>query len=57
VTHRLRDALLKQADYHALRTIALAEGFHDMRYDGLKKALRGLTTIDEVVEATVSESA
>ncbi len=55
ITHRLRDALLKQADYHALRLVALAEGFHDMRYDGLKKALRGLTTIEEVVDATVAE--
>ncbi len=57
ITHRLRDALLQQADYAALRAIALAEGFHDMRFDGLKKALRGLTTIEEVVEATVADPA
>jgi type IV pilus assembly protein PilB len=57
ITHRLRDALLQQADYTALRAIALAEGFHDMRFDGLKKALRGLTTIEEVVEATVADPA
>ena len=56
ITHRLRDALLRQKDYQELRAIALAEGFHDMRYDGLKKALRGLTTIEEVVEATVAET-
>jgi type IV pilus assembly protein PilB len=56
ITHRLREALLRQMDYHALRAIALAEGFHDMRYDGLKKALRGLTTIEEVAEATVADS-
>ncbi|HEX6635527.1 MAG TPA: GspE/PulE family protein [Usitatibacter sp.] len=55
VTHRLRDALLQQTDYAGLRAIALAEGFHDMRFDGLKKALRGLTTIEEVVEATLGE--
>jgi hypothetical protein len=26
-----------------------------MRYDGFKKALRGLTTIEEVIEATVGD--
>jgi type IV pilus assembly protein PilB len=57
ITHRLREALLNQLDYHGLRAIALAEGFHEMRYDGLKKALRGLTTIEEVVEATVADDA
>jgi type II secretory ATPase GspE/PulE/Tfp pilus assembly ATPase PilB-like protein len=56
ITHRLREALLQQTDYQGLRAIALAEGFHDMRYDGLKKALRGLTTIEEVVEATTVEN-
>jgi len=57
ITHRLREALLQQTDYQGLRAIAIAEGFHDMRYDGLKKALRGLTTIEEVVEATTVENA
>jgi type IV pilus assembly protein PilB len=55
VTHRLRDALLAQRDYNELRAVALREGFKEMRYDGLKKALRGLTTIEEVVEATVAD--
>ena len=47
-TESLHDETIKQ--------IALREGFNDMRYDGLKKALRGLTTIEEVVEATFSDS-
>jgi type IV pilus assembly protein PilB len=55
VTHRLRDALLQQRDYNKLRAVALREGFKEMRYDGFKKALRGLTTIEEVVEATVAD--
>jgi type II secretory ATPase GspE/PulE/Tfp pilus assembly ATPase PilB-like protein len=55
VTHRLRDALLQQRDYNNLRAVALREGFKEMRYDGFKKALRGLTTIEEVVEATVAD--
>ncbi len=56
MTHALREALLQQRDYHALRAIAIEGGFHEMRYDGFKKALRGLTTIEEVVEATISDS-
>jgi len=57
ITHRFRDGLLGNSHYHELRDIAAAEGFHAMRYDGFKKALRGLTTIDEVVEATIGEAA
>jgi type IV pilus assembly protein PilB len=53
MTHRLRDALLEQLGYDNLRAIAISEGFKEMRYDGFKKALRGLTTIEEVIEATV----
>jgi type IV pilus assembly protein PilB len=56
ITHRLRDALLRQSDYGSLRDIALREGFKEMRYDGFKKALRGLTTVEEVIEATVGDS-
>jgi type IV pilus assembly protein PilB len=56
ITHRLRDGLLQQLNYGELRQIALSEGFHEMRYDGFKKALRGLTTLDEIVQATIPDS-
>lgn len=56
ITHRLRHALMQQRDYGSLRAIALREGFKEMRYDGFKKALRGLTTVEEVIEATVGDS-
>ena len=52
VGHRLREALLGQGDYHTLKQVALEEGFQDMRVDGFKKALRGLTTLEEVIEST-----
>ena len=55
ITHRLRDALLDQANYAQLLTIANSEGFRDMRYDGYKKALRGITTLEEVIDATMPE--
>jgi type IV pilus assembly protein PilB len=56
ITHRLRDGLLGQLNYHQLLEIANSEGFHEMRYDGYKKALRGLTTLEEVIEATMPET-
>jgi len=56
MTHRLREALLQQRGYAALREVALAGGFREMRYDGFKKAVRGLTTLEEVVEATVADA-
>ncbi len=55
ITRRIRDALLDDADYHQLYDIATSEGYRDMRYDGFKKALRGLTTLEEIVEATMAE--
>ncbi len=56
ITHRIRDALLAQANYIELLEIATSEGFREMRYDGYKKALRGVTSLEEVVEATTPES-
>jgi type IV pilus assembly protein PilB len=57
ITHRVRDALLEQANYAELLQIATSEGFRDMRYDGYKKALRGLTSLQEIVEATMPDTA
>ena len=56
ISHGLRDALLRERDYHELHAVAVGEGFKDMRYDGFKKALRGLTTLEQVIEATSVES-
>ena len=55
ITPRLREALLGNGNYETLKEVAVEEGFHDMRYDGFKKALRGLTTLEEVVEATACD--
>jgi type IV pilus assembly protein PilB len=56
ITHTLRDALLDQANYVELLAIASSEGFRDMRYDGFKKALRGVTTLEEIIDATIGET-
>jgi type IV pilus assembly protein PilB len=55
VTTRLREALLEGKRYDELHALAVAGGFKEMRHDGFKKALRGLTTIEEVLKATSSD--
>jgi type IV pilus assembly protein PilB len=44
----MRSMVVKQTDVAALEREALRSGYRGMRYDGLKKVLRGLTTIDEI---------
>jgi general secretion pathway protein E len=48
----LRRVILEQRDADAIRRVALAEGMVPMRDDGLRKALDGLTTVEEVERVT-----
>jgi type IV pilus assembly protein PilB len=52
VTPRLREAILRRESTSALWRLACADGFESMRSDGVRKALQGLTTLDEVLHAT-----
>ena len=52
VSNAIRQAVLKSADSSALQRIAAAEGMQSMRTHGLKKALAGTTTIEEVLRVT-----
>jgi len=54
VTPQLRDAILRESNYDEIMGIAVRQGFHNLRYDGFKKALRGLTSLEEVIRATAS---
>jgi type IV pilus assembly protein PilB len=54
VTPQIRDAILRERDYDEIMSIAVRQGFHNLRYDGFKKALRGITSLEEVVCATAS---
>ncbi|KAF0204985.1 MAG: proteinral secretion pathway protein [Gallionellaceae bacterium] len=54
VTPQIREAILRERDYDEIMSIAVQQGFHNMRYDGFKKALRGLTSLEEVVRATAT---
>ena len=52
ITPQIREAILHEQDYDEIMRIAVQQGFQKLRYDGFKKALRGLTSLEEVIRAT-----
>ncbi|TWI71246.1 type IV pilus assembly protein PilB [Desulfobotulus alkaliphilus] len=48
ITNDIRDLVSRNASLVEIEATARAEGFRDIYHDGLKKVLRGMTTIDEV---------
>jgi len=55
VSDRMRSLIGANAGVLELREAAEEMGYRPLRYDGLKKALLGLTTIDEIARATPQE--
>jgi type IV pilus assembly protein PilB len=50
MTDTLRDAVLQKRPAHEIRRMAQeSPGFHSLQEDGIAKALRGMTTLSEVV--------
>jgi general secretion pathway protein E len=49
MTDQIRKAVLSHATATEIRRIAVAEGMETMYHDGLRKALDGRTTIEEVL--------
>lgn len=54
ITPQIREAILHERHHDEIMSIAARQGFHNLRYDGFKKALRGLTSLEEVIGATAS---
>jgi general secretion pathway protein E len=54
MTEPLRRAVIARKDADTLHRVALQEGMTDMRADGLRKAIAGLTTIEEIERVTQS---
>jgi len=54
ISPQLREAILHERHHDEIMSIAVQQGFKDLRYDGFKKALRGLTSLQEVIAATAS---
>jgi len=55
VNRELRTKITERAPIEELLKTARRIGYRPLRYDGLKKALLGLTTIEEVEKATPIE--
>ena len=52
VTERIREQISAKSSADLLRKIAREEGMKTLRDDGLQKALAGITTLDEVIQAS-----
>jgi len=52
VTEEMRDIIYGEVTTSKIRALAARNGFRDMYFDGLQKALAGMTTLDEVKRVT-----
>jgi len=52
INHAMHDLVAKNSPTTALRQCALANGMHTLRAAGLRKARRGMTSIEEVLRVT-----
>ena len=55
LNQKVRELIANGASILNIQDCAKEYGFRSMRYDGLKKVLRGLTTIEEVDRITISD--
>ncbi len=56
MTSTIRDMTFKGEPTQAIRKVARKQGMHTLFEDGMIKALKGLTTIDEILRITHQES-
>jgi len=52
VTDEIMDMIINKSSHEEVRRVAVESGMITLRQDGLRRALLGLTTIDEVIKAT-----
>lgn len=55
LTDEVRSLIAKEASILDIEKVSKESGFMTMRYDGMKKVLMGLTTIEEVERVTASD--
>ncbi len=55
MTAHLRDLVLKRAQEHILKKEARKEGMRTLREDGMRAAMAGLTTLEEVIRITAAD--
>ena len=49
MTPEMQDLIVNGASLNDMRALATSQGFRDLYHDGLIKALRGITTLEEVI--------
>lgn len=54
IDEEIRELITQKASTGEVRRAAMAKGFRDLRFDALRKAVAGLTTLEEVIRATKS---
>lgn len=52
VDEEIRELITDRASTSQIRRSAAAKGFRDLRFDGLRKVLAGITSLEEVIRAT-----
>ena len=55
MTEEMRNIIYKSQDLIALKKAAVASGALNLRANGWHKVIRGLTTIDEILNVTTSD--
>ncbi len=55
INEEIRELIAKGSSILEIQASTQKYGFRSMRYDGLKKALRGLTTLEEIDRVTTLE--
>jgi type II secretory ATPase GspE/PulE/Tfp pilus assembly ATPase PilB-like protein len=52
VDEEARELIIEKASTSQIRRAAVAKGFRDLRFDGLKKVVGGATTLEEIIRVT-----
>ncbi|HSH71112.1 MAG TPA: ATPase, T2SS/T4P/T4SS family, partial [Deferrisomatales bacterium] len=52
VDEEIRELIIEKASTSQVRRVAYGKGFRDLRFDGLRKAVAGQTTLEEVIRVT-----
>ncbi|OIO31366.1 MAG: type II secretion system protein GspE [Nitrospirae bacterium CG_4_10_14_3_um_filter_44_29] len=52
VDERIRELITQKASVAELRTAAAKTGYKDMRFDGIKKVIEGITSVEELLRVT-----
>lgn len=55
ITRAIRELIVRKAPASEIRRQGVAEGMRTLREDGIQKALRGITTIEEVMRVAYTE--